>query len=231
MATEQSPVLVRHIRRLVAVSNYERLSDQELLEYFASRQDEAAFAALMRRDGARGPRVAQRVLQNAHDAEDVCQAAFLVLARKASLPCWHGSVASWLHGVAYRLALKARTAAARRRRREGKAAARTAEDVLAQITAPELVQGVDQGLARLAEKHRAPLVLCCLEGNTQDEAAQRLAWPLSTLKLRLGQGREMLRRRLARRGLTLGAVLSAVVLGEGGASAALPAALTSATVR
>ena len=67
-------------------------------------------------------------------------------------------------------------------------------------------------------------MLCCLEGNTQDEAAQKLAWPLSTLKLRLSQGRELLRRRLARRGLTLGAVLSAAVLSEGAASAALPAA-------
>src|SRR5262249_13524141 len=135
---------------------------------------------------------ARRVLGTAHDAEDVSQAAFLLLAKKASSNRWQASVANWLHKTAHLLALKARTAAARRARREQAAAERTPADPLAEITGRELLSVLDEELLALPESLRAPLVLCYLEGLTRDEAAGRLGCPLATLKKRLERGRDRL---------------------------------------
>jgi RNA polymerase sigma factor (sigma-70 family) len=230
MAAEQSSTLVRHIHRLAMARQHDKLSDKELLALFATRHDETAFAMLVRRHGGMVLRVAQRVLQNAHDAEDVCQAAFLLLARKAAAPSWRDSLASWLHGVAYRLALKVREAAWRRQARERRAAVKAAADPLEQITARELLTILDDELARLPEKYRAPLVLHYLEGHTQEAAARRLGWPLSTFKVRLGQARATLRRRLRRRHLLLSAVLSSSLLADPCVHAALPVSKLTETV-
>src|SRR5262249_46361370 len=145
-------------------------------------------------------------------AEDAFQATFLVLARKAgSISKWE-SLSCWLHGVAYRLALKARASAARQSARERQREERPAGDPLGDVTGRELLSGLDEELSRLPEKYRAPLVLCYLEGQTRDEAAQQLGCPLGTFKHRLEQGREVLRSRLGRRGLALPAIMSAALL-------------------
>src|SRR5262249_8005060 len=144
-----------------------------------------------------------RRLHHEQDAEDAFQATFLTLARKAATIRKQDSVGSWLHGVAVHLALQAKTAAARRQLFEKQTLARSSRDPLAEISLREAQTVLDEEMARLPEKYRAPLVLCYLEGTTRDEAAQQLGWSLGTLKRRLEQGREMLRGRLARRGLTL----------------------------
>src|SRR5262249_43115396 len=195
---------------------------------FVTRRDEAAFTALVRRHGPMVLGVCQRVLSHRQDAEDACQATFLVLARKATSPRWHDSVASWLYEVAYHLALKARAAAARRSAHEGRARPRPGADPLADVTLRELQSVLDEELARLPAQYRAPLILCCLEGAARDEAAQQLGWTLQTVKNRLERGRELLRARVARRGLALGGVLAGVTLPRG-AARALPAALVSST--
>src|SRR5690242_16411189 len=207
MATGSAHTLLRHIRTVAAPAA--GLSDRELVERFAAGRDEAAFAALLLRHGPMVLCVCRRVLADWHDAEDAFQATFLVLARKAGSLRAGGSVAGWLHGVAYRLALKARVSAARRREREGRAAARPPGDPLAEVSVREAQAILDDELARLPEKFRAPLVLCCLEGLARDEAAARLGWPAGLLKSRLEQARERLRGRLARRGLALSVPLLA----------------------
>src|SRR5262249_42037855 len=148
-------------------------TDRELLRRFTAQQDETAFEVLFRRHGAMVLAAAKRVLGNAHDAEDVCQAAFLLLAKKAATQRWQPSVASWLYTTAHQLALKARTPPPRRARREGKAAPRSRPNPLAEITGHELLAVLDEELRTLPEPLRAPLVLCYLEGATRDEAAQR----------------------------------------------------------
>jgi RNA polymerase sigma factor (sigma-70 family) len=187
-------------------------ADRDLLTRFAGGKDEAAFAALVRRHGAMVLAAARRVLGNAHDAEDVCQATFLLLAKKASSSRWGISVAPWLHRTAHLLALKARTAAARRARREGRAARPEPVNPLAEMTGQELLAVLDAELLALPESLRAPLVLCYLGGATRDEAAERLGCPLSTLKKRLERGRDRLHAALARRGLGLSAVLLGTLL-------------------
>src|SRR5262245_58166099 len=132
MSTTRSKDLVRHVCKLAATA--EDVSDRDLLQRFAASRDEAAFAELVRRHGAMAHRTAERILHNAHDAEDVFQATFLTLSRKAGTLTWRESVGPWLYEVANRLALEAKNLAARRRRREGRASAAAAADPLTEIT-------------------------------------------------------------------------------------------------
>jgi RNA polymerase sigma factor (sigma-70 family) len=204
-------------------------SDRDLLRNFAAVGDQAAFAELVRRHRAMLLRLSRRILRGDQDAEDICQAAFLLLARQAASVRWQASIAGWLYQVAYRLALKARTAAARRSRHEARAKPTVPPDPLAELTLGELQAVLDEELSRLPEKYRAPILLCCLEDRSRDEAARCLGWPIAAVKDRLEQGRERLRARLARRGLPLGtALLSAWLLG-GGAQAASTRVVLPAT--
>jgi RNA polymerase sigma factor (sigma-70 family) len=229
MASEAAHILVGHLRQLTAAAHAEGLPDRELVRRFAAWRDEEAFAALVRRHGTMVLRVCRRVLHDGHAAEDAFQAAFLVLSRKAASLRRAEAVGSWLYGVAYRLALKARAQSARRRACESKGAVeKPADDPLAELSVREARAILDEELARLPEKYRAPLVLCCLEGKTRDEAARHLGWTVPLLKSRLQQGRSRLHRRLSRRGLTLPAALAAVLLAEQASPALTPALVRAA---
>jgi RNA polymerase sigma factor (sigma-70 family) len=227
MTRVQTNVVLRHIRGLAAAENATRLPDRQLLERFASAHEEAAFAALVRRHGPLVLGVCRRVLHNPHDAEDAFQATFLALARQAASAGRRASLGTWLYQVAYHVALRARKQTAVRRRREDQALPREQTDPLAEVTGRELLAVLDEELHRLPERLREPLVLCYLEGKTRDEAARELGWSLGTLKRRLKGGKEDLRNRLARRGLTLPAAL----LAAAAACSAVPAALAAATAK
>jgi RNA polymerase sigma factor (sigma-70 family) len=231
MAKGTADAVRRHIHRMAARHNDSRATDRELLERFAAQRDEAAFEALFRRHAAPVLAAGRRALGNAHDAEDVCQAAFLLLAQKASSQRWQTSVAGWLHRTAHLLALKARTAATRRARREANAAPRSAANPLAEITGQELLTALDEELLALPEPLRAPLLLCYLQGATRDEAAQRLGCSLATLKRQLELGRAQLHAALVRRGLGLSAVLLGTLLAQQTAGAAATIGLARQTAR
>lgn len=196
--------------------------DRQWLDRFVETQDEAAFSALVQRHGPSVLRVCRSVLRDPHAVEDAFQATFLVLVRKAAAIRTRKSIGSWLYKVAYRIALAARTRATLRKESETQAVEKEAAGPLAEITGRELAAALDEELAQMAERHRAPLVLCLLEGATRDEAAAQLGWSLSTFKRRLERGREILRARLDRRGLALSAVLSAALLAHHAAAAAVP---------
>jgi RNA polymerase sigma factor (sigma-70 family) len=222
--------VLRHVHRLVPPPGMEHPPDRQLLERFLACRDEAAFAALVRRHGAMVLGVGRRLLHDAHAAEDVFQATFLILARNAPSIRKQQAVGSWLYGVAYRVAVRARRAAASRRRRERHAPPLLPADPAVEVTWRELGAVLDEELRRLPERYRAPLVLCVLEGKTQEEAARELGCCKSTLRRRLEQGRERLRRRLLRRGVALSVGLLAAAISQRPA-AAVPAALVEATVR
>jgi cytochrome c peroxidase len=218
------------IRRLVEDEGVRHLSDRHLLRQFSDQRDEAAFAALLRRHGSMVLDVCRGVLGNEADAEDAFQAAFLVLARKAASIRKTESVGSWLHGVARRTALKARAQSATRQKNETRAPARAVSEP-DDLTWREVRAVLHEELAGLAERYRAPLVACYLEGKTQDGAAAQLGLAESTLKERLERGRSLLRARLVRRGLGPAAVLLAPAWPSATASASLPAALASSTIK
>ncbi|HEV3120052.1 MAG TPA: sigma-70 family RNA polymerase sigma factor [Gemmataceae bacterium] len=230
MAGGGSRVILRHIRQLADNSADASATDRELLRRFAAHRDQAAFAALVRRHGRLVFGVCRRVLGEEHDAEDAFQATFLILARKAGAPFWRESIGNWLYQIAFRLAVRMRRQAGRRQQRERYAGQRCAADPLAEITLREAQLTLDEELSRLPHALRAPIVLCCLEGNTRDEAAQSLGWSVSTLKRRLERGREVLAVRLRRRGLTIPAVLTGLTLAEA-ANPAAPATLLTSTVQ
>src|SRR5262245_16298201 len=215
---------VRGLRHLVGGSGALERSDGQLLTQFATRRDEAAFAELVRRHGPMVLGTCRRVLGNAHDAEDAFQATFLILARKAAGAVRYQTVGGWLHEVAYHVALRQRARTGRRQQHERQGVKVPAQQTMTDLERRELRQVLDEELRRLPEKYRTPLVLCYLEGRSNEEAARALACPVSTLGWRLGRGRELLRGRLLRRGLALPAAAVGAALAEQ-ASAALPPAL------
>jgi RNA polymerase sigma factor (sigma-70 family) len=222
--------VLRHLRGVREMHALAESTDAQLLERFNSYREEAAFAALMRRHGPMVLSVSQRVLHQRQDAEDVFQATFLLLARKAGAIRKQSSVSSWLHGVAHRLALKARTRAARRRANEKRAA--DSRPLNARADAWQEVQAVlDAALDELPERYRAPLVLCCLEEKTLAEAARILGRPVATVGTQLARGRKLLRERFAQRGLTLTASGVASLLLASAAPAAGMTPLARATVQ
>lgn len=230
MAREQLGGILRYLRRTFTRPG-EPLSDRQLLGRFAQQRDEDAFATLVERHGPMVLAVCRRVLGNDHAAEDAFQATFVVLARKAASPGWQNSVGSWLYEVAFRCAAKARVSAARRRHHEGQAPDMNPPDPSADVDRRELRSVLDEELTRLPEKYRAPVVLCYLEGKTNEEAARLLGWPLGTVYGRLTRARDLLRGRLRRRNLTLPAAALAAALTESAAPASVPAALLSSTVK
>jgi RNA polymerase sigma factor (sigma-70 family) len=230
MATTQVRQALSYLRRLAPRAGAAAPSDEQLLQSFVAHGDATAFADLVRRHGPLVFGVCRSVLRQEQDAEDAFQATFLVLARRAACVRAHGSVAAWLHGVACRVAQKARTQAACRRRHEAQAAGRVPPAAMDDLTWRELREVFHEELGRLPEKYRAPLLLCYWEGLTQDEAARRLACPKGTLKERLERGRELLRGRLVRRGLAPSAALFAALWSREAADAALSAAVDKAVL-
>lgn len=200
-------------------------SDQELLARYLAERSETAFEALVRRHGAMVLDVCRAVVGNEEDAEDAFQATFLVLARQAGSIRQAGSLAGFLHGVARRVSLHARADSSRRRRHEARAARpEQAEDALSWA---EVRRVLHDELDALSARHREPLVLCYLQGQTQQQAAAQLGLSLGTLKRRLDRGRAILRLRLERRGLGPSAVL--LVGAWPGAGAGLPGRLLAST--
>jgi RNA polymerase sigma factor (sigma-70 family) len=230
MTGTQAKLVLRHLRQFAAAGQSGQASDGELLERFAARREEEAFAALVKRHGPLVLGVCRRVLHDGHDAEDAFQATFLALARKASSVGRADSVAGWLYRVAYHVAVKALARKSFRQRRERRAGVAPPTDPLSELTGREMLRVLDEELSRLSERLRVPLVLCYLEGKTRDEAAHELGWSLGTLKRRLEQARATLQARVAGRGISLAALLAA---GVGGAavSSAQAAATAAAVLR
>ena len=144
------------------------LSDVTLLERYLARHDgagEAAFAAIVERHGPMVMRVCRGVLRDSHDADDAFQATFLILARKAGSIRQGGSVASWLYGVARRVALRAREERLRRSGRERQAMMRDLPMTGPWAEPSELMPEIQEEVDRLPEKYRAPVILCDLEGS------------------------------------------------------------------
>jgi RNA polymerase sigma factor (sigma-70 family) len=200
------------------------------VERFVRHRDEGAFAALMDRHGSMVLGVCRRVLRDPHDADDVFQATFLVLIRKATSLRRPELLGNWLYGVAYRTALRARAGAARRRAPERQAEDVPAAEPVDEKVWDELRPVLDEEVNRLPEKYRAPVILCYLEGKTYTEAARVLGWAAGTVSGRLARAREKLRARLALRGLTLSTAALAMTLCQKG-SAAVAAALAQATLK
>ncbi len=212
----------------VKVQDSNPQTDAELLKEFSSSGSHSAFATLVERHGPMVHAVAMRALSNHHDAQDVTQATFLVLAREAEALSRKPSVAGWLHTVSRRLSLDAHRSRESRQRREA-----TAMNEPVNLTRDAVSTGfrreLDAALDGLPERYRHPLVLFHLEGASLDEVARRLDLQPSTLRTRLSRAREMLRNILVRRGVEVASVaaLSGFFTTEAKAAVFTPGLLSS----
>jgi RNA polymerase sigma factor (sigma-70 family) len=226
MSRPDPHIVLSQIRRLTACCGMSDLPDRELLARFHRHEDDAAFTALLQRHGPMVWNVCRRILGELHDAEDVFQAAFFVLARKADSIRHGESIGPWLHRVARQLALKSR--AARERRLATKRAVRSVLnserpagdlDPLEDLTLREALAIVHEEIDLLPEKLRVPIILCYLQGRTNEDAAHDLGCALGTLKSRLGRGRQLLGERLTSRGVSLAAGSATLLLATAAAEA------------
>ncbi len=192
------PVRVRLPNPLTA------LDDRALLARFADERDQPAFEQLVKRHGGLVFGVCKRAVRDLHLAEDAFQAVFLVLARNPHGALTAASVGGWLFGIARRVGLAARRHEQRREKRELQANTGREAGGSTDTEFGDFLRVLDEELAALPDELRAALVACFLEEHTQDEAARELGWSLSTLRRRLDRGKELLRGRLSRRGVTLG---------------------------
>jgi RNA polymerase sigma factor (sigma-70 family) len=220
-----------HVRRAAGRLHHERCTDPELLRQFVLDRDEAAFAALVRRHGPMVMRVCRHVLHHEQEAEDAFQVTFLVLARNPSAIRKVGSLASWLHGVAYRTALTARRSAATRRRHEARRETMSRGDTNQELAWREVQDILVEEVHALPETYRAPFVLCQIEGRSRGEAARELGIKEGTVSSRLDGAQKYLRERLGARGVALAAGLAAVGVASSDGVAAVPGRLVEATIR
>jgi RNA polymerase sigma factor (sigma-70 family) len=211
--------------------NCRECNDAQLLQQFVSQRDEAAFTALVRRHERLVWRVCWHALGHVQDTEDAFQATFVVLAHNAAKIAKQEMLGSWLHGVALRIALKAKRSAARRRKHEREAANMPRRTQNSEVSLREVCQVLDEEVQRLPEKHRAPFVLCVLEEKSLAEAARLLGCKEGTVSGRLSRARKQLQDRLARREIRLSAVLASLALAHSAATASIPARLPAATIQ
>lgn len=231
MAYGQLGAAFQHLRRLLGTREAADLTDAQLLARFSASRDETAFAALLQRHGPLVLNVCRRVLGNVHDADDAFQAVFLVLARKADSIRRKESLGSWLYGVAFRIASRAKANAARRRNVERQAETMLPATADHPAAWEELQPILDEELSRLPEKYRVSIVLRYLQGKSNEEAAREAGCPAGTMSWRLAHGLDLLRQRLDRRGVAMPACGLAVMLADRAASAALSPALAAGTLQ
>jgi RNA polymerase sigma factor (sigma-70 family) len=206
-------------------------TDKELLERYAAFRDREAFATLVQRHGRLVRSVCRHVLHHEAEVDDAFQVTFLVFACRAGSIRKGDSVASWLHGVAYRCAMNAKRARSRRGTVLKNSEGRVEDRPVTAAALRETQAIVDDEVSRLPEKYRAPFVLCCLEGKSREEAARQLNWKVGTVSSRLAQARKELQQRLTRRGVVLSVALCLAEVSRQTATAAASPTLIGCTVQ
>jgi RNA polymerase sigma factor (sigma-70 family) len=235
MKNGSSRTYVRDFDVLYQVGAVGGLTDRELLDLFASgdgAMTQRSFEALVHRHGPMVAEVCRRVVWDEHTAEDVFQATFLLLALKAHAIRKRDSLGAWLHGVAVRIARRARHASGRARTQPMPPGYRDLQAPEGSDPATRELRAVlDEEADRLPEVYRRAVVLCYLEGKTQEDAARELGWSKGTVSGRLARAKDLLRARLTRRGFAPSVGLVARMLSEGVAPPTPPAALVDGAVR
>ena len=217
--------LGRDLDRLFREGSFSGASDARLLERFVSDGDDPAFKALVARHRDMLLRTCHDLLGDAADAEEAFQATLVILVRRAGSIREKDAIGGWLHRVACRVARRTRAEAARRRARERRAVTMRARGSIPRqgpdpLVHDELRIALHDEIDRLPDRYRRPVILCLLEGMSQEHAAARLGWTEGSVRGRLARGKARLRDRLTRRGIALTAVLAE--LAEPGPAAARP---------
>ncbi len=235
MKSARAQSFVRDLDILYRAGPVGDLTDRELLDHFTTKADTVgrrAFEAIVGRHGPMVLGVCRRVIRDEHMAEDAFQATFLALALKASTIRSRDSLGSWLHGVAARISRRAREMSRRPTMQRARQASLTSSpSAESDFEAIELRSVLDEELRRLPHPYRVAVVLCYLQGKTQEDAARELGWTKGTVSGRLARAKDMLRTRLCRRGMAPSAGLIPMLLPASQAPVGVPAPLAASTVR
>jgi RNA polymerase sigma factor (sigma-70 family) len=201
-------------------------ADLELLAEFARSRGEEVFAELVRRHSRLVYNLCRRVLDDRQEAEDATQTVFLALVRHAATLEGDTVLPAWLHRVALNVSRNARAARTARREREQMAGAMQAPDDAGDSRAWSELRGeLDESLDELPEKHRRAVILFHFQGLSMQETARALGSNEGTIGYWLACGREGLRRRLSRRGVTISVGALAACLSKYAQAAEIPAGL------
>jgi RNA polymerase sigma factor (sigma-70 family) len=231
MNDESAARLVHQLQWAVSRRGLAHVADKELLQRFVRERDELAFEALLRRHAPLVWGVCRRHLRQQHDAEDALQATFLVFVRRAATIKRGELLGNWLFGVARRVARNIEREKLRFRKRVFLCENLMDLPATGESDADDIAPLIDDGLAVLPRKFRLPLLLCSLQGMTHAEAGRHLGWPTGTVASRLSRGRQLLRKRLARHGVTVSIGSLTAVLAHQAASAAVPPLLVISVLR
>ncbi len=226
MATKHLSAAVQHIHNMVTDPSQSK-DDGQLLTAFLANNDQVAFTTIIRRHGPMVLGICQRFLNDFHAAEDAFQATFILLAQQAGCIRKKESLASWLHGVGFRMARETKRAATRRSHHE-RQSGRTmpSADPAHRAAWLEIQTILDEEIQALPSPYREPFVRCCLEQISCSEVASQLGLEEATVRKRLMKARRRLQSQLNRRGVSLCAVLAGLaVLGT-----ATPTVLASSLV-
>ncbi len=210
MKRDRAAAVARRLEQLADPGTVAGLSEQQVFARFVERRDPVAFEAIVVRYGPMVLSVCRQNLRDGNDVDDAFQATFLTLIQKAATLKQPERLGPWLYGVAIRVAVRVR----RRRRLEqlpvelpGRAGDPDPGDL-------EQLAALHDEIGRLPEKYRLPIVLCCIDEETHDEAARKLNWPVGTVHGRLSRARELLRGRLGRRGVAIPPVFATTQIRE-----------------
>jgi len=191
------------------------LAEGGLLSQFIQTKDETAFAELVRRFGPMVLGVCRRITGDRHHAEDAFQAAFIVLARRASDVRPREGLRVWLYGVAVRTARRARSMSIQLRAHE--LGVPSLPDRPAEPEEPldsDRLRILDEEVCALPDHLRVAVVLCELEGQSRKDVAGKIGIPEGTLSSRLAAARKRLAERLSQRGIALSTVAFTTSLGQ-----------------
>jgi RNA polymerase sigma factor (sigma-70 family) len=218
MASKNHSELMFQLGHRLPESEVGAPSDADLVHRFLDDRDEQTFATIVRRHGPMVLGICKRVTGSHHVAEDAFQAVFMVLATKARSIRPPSVLSGWLYGVACRTALRARTMADRRRRREASntSLASAVSQQVDPIESAEIVAVLDEEIANLSESLRTAVVLCELQGRSRKQAAEQLGIAEGTISSRLAAARKILAGRLRKRGIEFSAAGSIAAFGHAG---------------
>ena len=225
--------VLRSIQTLFDSGSATGMTDRELVERFLRGGAKGQRRHSQRSCARHGPmvwNVCRNIASDAHAAEDAFQATFLILVRKARSIRRCETLGPWLHGVARRVAVRAKATLARRQAQEERGAEMKAKSRPDQTRFDE-IEALHQEIGRLPEKYRAAVVLCHLEGCTHAEAARVLKCPTGTVNVRVSRARQLLRDRLARRGVAFATIPVGPAFLSDPATAAMPMGLAESTTK
>ncbi|MSU58884.1 MAG: sigma-70 family RNA polymerase sigma factor [Pedosphaera sp.] len=197
-----------------------KTDDIQLLREFAERQSEAAFSELARRHVNLVYSVALRLTGNSHHAEEITQAVFIILARKAGSLGRKTILSGWLYQTARLTAANFLRTERRRAFREQEAYMQSLSNEPGPDVWPQIAPLLDDAMAKLGEKDRDAVILRFIEGKSLHEVGAAMGASEDAAKMRVNRALEKLRKIFTKRGVTLTATLIAGALATNSAQPA-----------